>query len=136
MKNKIVKSEDCLYFATSRVTSFYSLFADEKYVMIIIMSLRHLMEKRLVKLFAFVIMPNHIHLILRPKGKVALEKILKKFHSYTAHEILKVLREDKHAKALILFNQVAVSDYQDRSHVIWQDCLVKHIEMVAKLILL
>jgi REP element-mobilizing transposase RayT len=43
------------------------------------------------KLFAWVIMPNHIHLLLKPLNDWELEKILHSFKSFTASEANKVL---------------------------------------------
>ena len=44
------------------------------------------------KLFAWVIMPNHIHLLLKPINNWSLEKILHSFKSFTATEANKVLQ--------------------------------------------
>ena len=43
------------------------------------------------KLIAWVIMPNHIHLLLKPLNEWELEKILHSFKSFTASESNKVL---------------------------------------------
>jgi len=43
------------------------------------------------KLLAWVIMPNHIHLLLRPINDWSLSKILHSFKSFTASEASKVL---------------------------------------------
>jgi len=51
------------------------------------------MEKRMI-LFAFVIMPSHLHLILKPAVKT-IGEVLQEFGSYTAHSILSDLRKDK-----------------------------------------
>ena len=46
------------------------------------------------KLFAWVIMPNHIHLLLKPINDWALEKILHSFKSFTATEANKILQRN------------------------------------------
>ena len=43
------------------------------------------------KLISWVVMPNHIHLLLRPKPGNKLEKIMHSFKSYTASESNKIL---------------------------------------------
>lgn len=43
------------------------------------------------RLIAWVIMPNHIHFLLRPKEDHSLSEILHTIKSYTAHEANKVL---------------------------------------------
>jgi REP element-mobilizing transposase RayT len=44
------------------------------------------------KLIAWVIMPNHIHLLLKPINNHSLSEIVQKFKSFTAHEANKMLR--------------------------------------------
>ncbi len=46
------------------------------------------------KLFAWVIMPNHIHLLIKPINDWALEKILHSFKSFTATEANKILQRN------------------------------------------
>ena len=54
-----------VYFWTATITNWNHLLKDEVYKEIIIESLRTLSERELIDVFAFVIMPNHIHLIWR-----------------------------------------------------------------------
>ena len=44
------------------------------------------------KLIAWVIMPNHVHFLLKPINNHSLSEIIKKYKSFTAHEINKILR--------------------------------------------
>ena len=43
------------------------------------------------KIFSWVIMPNHVHTLLKRSDDVELEQILQSFKSYTAHEANKLL---------------------------------------------
>jgi REP element-mobilizing transposase RayT len=43
------------------------------------------------KLPAWVIMPNHVHLLLTPKADVPLAEIMHSLKSYTAHQANKIL---------------------------------------------
>ncbi len=43
------------------------------------------------KLLAWVIMPNHIHFLIKPINGVSLSDIMQKFKSYTSHEANKLL---------------------------------------------
>lgn len=44
------------------------------------------------KLLAWVIMPNHVHLLLRPIGDVSLSEIMHSIKSFTAHKANKILQ--------------------------------------------
>ncbi|MEO6588069.1 MAG: transposase [Pyrinomonadaceae bacterium] len=43
------------------------------------------------KLIAWVIMPNHVHFLLKPLNNHSLSEIIKKYKSFTAHEINRIL---------------------------------------------
>lgn len=74
-------------------------------------------------LFAFVIMPSHLHLILKPENQ-GIAAILQDFGSFTAHTILHQLRKDKKDDLLKFFHkQRRDSRHQ---HSIWQDIQAKN----------
>ena len=50
-------------FFTASIKSWYKLLEHDKYKDIVINSLRFLVEDKRIKLYAFVIMSDHIHLI-------------------------------------------------------------------------
>jgi REP element-mobilizing transposase RayT len=80
-------------------------------------------QKRIL-LFAFVIMPSHIHLIIKPE-KDSTGDIVQQFGSFTAHEILKELRTNNQKEILNLFQQKKRD--QRHEHSIWQDIQAKNI---------
>ena len=45
------------------------------------------------RLHAWCVMPNHVHVVLRPAGSYALEEILQNWKSYTGHAANKLLRK-------------------------------------------
>lgn len=51
------------YFYTASILNWQKLLKPDKYKDIIISSLQYLVAQQKIKVFAFVIMPNHIHLI-------------------------------------------------------------------------
>jgi putative transposase len=66
--------------------------ANDRYKEIVIGSLRHLSEKGKIDVFAFVIMPNHIHLIWRINELNGKETAQGSFLKFTAHAFKKALR--------------------------------------------
>jgi REP element-mobilizing transposase RayT len=77
-----------------------------------------------MQLFAFVIMPSHLHFIAKPIDR-EIGKLLDNFGSFTAHAILHQLRKDKE-KALIAFFHAQRRDRRHQ-HSIWQDIQAKNI---------
>ena len=87
-------------------------------------SLEWMQREKRILLFAFVIMPSHLHVILKPQN-ISIGEILQQFGSFTAHEILKSLRKQNQNDLLELFQQKKRD--QRHKHSIWQDIQAKNI---------
>jgi len=79
------------YFYTDTICDFAHLLNDDNLKMIIINSLKFLVNQKLIEVYGYVIMPNHIHLIwnmLKLNGK---EAPAASFTKFTAHEFRRYL---------------------------------------------
>ncbi len=92
--------------------------------MIVLNSLAHLQQHGNCILFAFVLMPSHLHAILKPESDT-IGGVLQDFGSFTAHAILAQLRKDKKQDLIEFFH----SQRRDARHLhsIWQDMQAKNI---------
>ena len=125
MTFKLSKSkEGFIYFITAKITSGKHLFSLNQYTQIILDSLKWLRKNKRIRLYAFVIMPNHIHFLARVLGEFTAYDICHSFESFTAHEILKLLNKDKKEDLIDFFKDKA-TNLKDRSHKIWQDIQAK-----------
>ena len=81
-------------FFTATIIEWKKLLAPDKYKDIIIDSLRFLVNENRIKLNAFVIMQNHIHLIwqMQPNNKPAA--VQRDFLKYTAQQIKSDLQKN------------------------------------------
>lgn len=66
------------------------LLAKRPIAQIVVDSLIHLEETSL-DLFSWVIMPNHVHMLIKPKNGTELSSLMHSLKSYTAHEANKTL---------------------------------------------
>lgn len=82
-----------IYFFTATIHQWKPLLQDDLNKKLIIDFLIELVNKGLIKLYAFVIMPNHIHLIWKQLKKNGKETPQGSFLKYTAHEFLKKLKQ-------------------------------------------
>jgi putative transposase len=82
-----------LLFITNSVFNKIYIFHLRKYSDIVMASLRYCVERQWFELYAYVIMPNHIHLILKTNGNKSVEKILRDFKKFTAQQVLLTMRE-------------------------------------------
>ena len=101
------------YFYTDTIVGFKHLLADDVCKAIIVSSLQYLVQKELVTLYGFVIMPNHIHLLWYIKQQNGKESAAGSFAKYTAHHF---------KKHLATTNQLSLytSDKQDRQYQFWK----------------
>ena len=113
-----------LYFVTASIVDWKHLFITPEYINIPLNSLEWLQRQKRILLFAFAIMPSHMHAILKPVND-SIGAMVQQFGSFTAHEILKKLRAQNQRDLLDLFQQKKRD--QRHEHSIWQDIQAKNI---------
>jgi REP element-mobilizing transposase RayT len=113
-----------LYFITASVIDWKHLFITPEYANIPLNSLAWLQQQKRILLFAFVIMPSHLHAVVKPE-EATIAETLQQFGSFTAHEILKKLRTSNQLALLNVFHQNRRD--QRHEHSIWQDIQAKNI---------
>jgi REP element-mobilizing transposase RayT len=75
-------------------------------------------------LFAFVLMPSHLHAVVQPVDR-PIGVLLQNFASFTAHAILHQLRSDNRQELLSFFHEQRRDNHAE--HSIWQDVQAKNI---------
>ncbi len=115
---KIVE-DDQLYFLTMSVVEMIPIFTNSEYMNIIIDNFKFYQEKQQLKVYCYVIMDNHLHIIASHKDNL-IQKI-QNFKSYTAKEILGKLQTDKRKWILKLFEN-SKKEYKTVSiYQFWQE---------------
>lgn len=85
-----IDDQSGLYFLTFQVVEWIDVFSRKMYVDIVLDSLTFCREKKGLKLWAYVIMTNHVHVIVsHPAG--ALSDVIRDFKRFTATQILKTI---------------------------------------------
>ena len=112
--------KDGIYFLTSTILEWLPVFTSESYFQIIINSLKFCLEKKQLKLHAYVIMDNHIHLIVSGN---TLSETLKSFKMFTAKEIIQQLKTDRKIWLLHQFEYFKQKTKRNSTHQIWQEGL-------------
>jgi len=124
MSFKPIHDPSHLYFITSSLVEWLPLFANNKYASIVLNSLDWHRKQKQILLYAFVIMPTHLHWISKPCEPFTVSEVLQSFASYTAHEILKALRSNGQDDWLAVFADHAKPG---KKHHIWQKPLAKNV---------
>jgi putative transposase len=103
------------YFYTAIILEWRHLIKPDKYKQIIIDCLTFLCIQNKVKVYGFVIMPNHIHLIWQINSEYSLDKIQQSFMKYTAQQI----KADLTINHPLVLEKFKVSA-KDRKYQIWE----------------
>jgi putative transposase len=104
-----------IYFFTATILDWIPILHDDVIKDIVINSLKFLVDKKALKLYAFVIMPNHIHLMIQPLENPEYNNVQLSFMRFTAQKIKLVLQDNKPQ----LLKKFMVNK-QDRKFQIWQ----------------
>jgi len=87
-----ITDKDGVHFITSTIIEWLPVFTQGSYFEIIIDSLKYCMRSKVLKLYAFVILDNHFHLIVSSSELAGAISSLKKF---TASKIIEQLNIDE-----------------------------------------
>ncbi len=111
------------YFVTLTVVGWIDIFTRKDYTDEIIKNLKYCQENKDLEIFAYVVMPSHIHLVCR-RNKGLLNDLLRDFKSYTAKEILKKVQlhpqESRREWLLYMFKFFANRYAQNAEFMFWQ----------------
>ena len=133
MKYKPYPSESGLYFVTSSIVKHKKIFLTDAHALIPLQSLKWFREQGYWKLFAFCLMPNHLHIIVQLIKPVTINKVMGRFHIFTGHHILDQLIKDENNNLINFFASMA-ENQSDRIHRIWGDAVSRPIENQTVLI--
>ena len=106
------------HFLTCTVLNWLPIFTRQESVMILIESLKYLQQEENLKLYAYVILENHLHLVAQSDD---IGRSMRHFKSFTAKEILKLLHQERAHTLLKQFQFYKKAHKKDRSYQIWQE---------------
>ncbi|CAA6799685.1 MAG: Transposase and inactivated derivatives [uncultured Sulfurovum sp.] len=106
------------HFVTCTILHWLPIFTKKESVDIILNSLKFLQKQDNLKLHAYVILENHLHMVLRSDD---LQKSMESFKKFTAREILKLLKKEN---ATTILDQLAFykkAHRKDKSFQVWEE---------------
>ncbi len=112
---KLNHLENPIQFFTATILLWQKLLKQDKYKKIIVDSLSFLAKEKRVKIFGFVIMENHIHIIWQGTALYSLKHTQLSFMKYTAQQI-KFDLEKNHPEILNYF----LIEAKDRKYQFWE----------------
>jgi REP element-mobilizing transposase RayT len=108
------------YFITYTLVDWIDLFTRECYVNILVDSIRYCQQQKGLEVYAYVIMPSHVHMIARCEGK--LSNILRDMKEHTSKMIIRELLENpQESRREWLLEKFTISEQdQKRQYRVWQ----------------
>jgi putative transposase len=110
---------DYLYFVTTNAVKLTHLFKRDVIKRILIDSLHYLRTNGRMKLFAFVIMPNHNHLIGKFSDVYSLSDAMRDFKKFTARQIHGQFQAEGNTKVIALLKKEGIAAKQE--YKVWED---------------
>ena len=106
------------YFLTHTIVSWVPVFTRRPYFDLIIETLRYCRENKGLKLFAWVILDNHMHMLA---ASDQLSKTMKEFKSFTAREIIKLAQAGDRDWLLAQFKFYKTPHKANSHYQVWQE---------------
>ncbi len=106
------------HFVTCTILNWLPIFTRKESVTIILDSLKHLQKRENLKLYAYVILENHLHLIVQSDD---VSTSMGHFKSFTAKALLKLLQKENAHTLLKQFQFYKKAHKTDRTYQIWQE---------------
>ena len=112
-----------MYFLTITVVGWIDVFSRQSYRDIVIDSLKYCHHSKGLNIYAYVIMSNHLHMIVQsPEGK--LSAIIRDFKKFTSRQIMKSIienpKESRSVWMLKLFRYFAKFNKKNENYQFWK----------------
>ncbi len=117
---------DHLFFITGSLVGWLPLLARPEFARLMLDSLDWHRQHKRWSLYAYVIMPTHFHLIIKPAEDQTISANLQSLGSFTAHAILKQLRAGQMTVELDYFASHRQQDATEK-HQVWQPLQAKNV---------
>jgi len=116
---------DELYFITLTVVDWVDIFTRPRYKHILLESLTYCQQQKGLKIYAWVLMSNHLHAIVSAEGEQTLPDIMRDFKKFTNKRILAELeadpQESRREWMLDRFRFAGANDKKITNYRFWQD---------------
>ena len=121
-----------LYFITSTVIDWMDVFTRPIYKHIVIESLQYCQEKKGLEIYAWVLMTNHLHMIIGIKEGYALSDTVRDFKKYTSKALIKKIQDNpQESRKEMILNRCKFRGENDKKITgfkFWQDDY--HVEIL------
>jgi len=112
-----------VFFLTFTVVGWIDVFTRERYCDILVQNLSFCQQHKNIDIFAYVIMPNHMHILVR-RNEGLLSDWIRDYKSYTAKQIIESIaanqQESRKEWMMYMFKYFANASKQNKEFMFWQ----------------
>lgn len=122
--NYFITDQNAVYFVTFTITDWIDVFTRKDYKIEVVNSLNYCIEHKGLTVFAWCLMPNHIHLVCRAEEGFRLSGIIRDFKKFTAKAIIKIISEIPESRRewmLYRFEFAGKFDSRIKNYKFWQE---------------
>jgi putative transposase len=112
-----------LNYLTLSIVGWIDIFTRQRYRDIVIESLKYCQEHKGLRICGYVIMSNHVHLMVYTERGFQLSDVLRDFKKFTANTILKSIQNDPESRRewlLYMFKYFAKYQTGNQTHQFWE----------------
>ena len=114
-----------LYFTTSTVIDWMDVFTRPAYKQIIVDSLKYCQTQKGLEIYAWVLMTNHLHMIVSMESNQPIGDVLRDFKKFTSKAIVKAIQDNQtESRKEWLLDRCwfrGVNDSKIKNYKFWQD---------------
>ena len=118
------RNPEGIYFLTLTAVEWVDVFTRREYKQVIVDSLGYCQQHKGLELFAWCLMPSHLHLLVRAAEGYVLGPIIRDFKKFTTKTIIRLLLEGGESRREWLLHKFAYAAkflHRVESHKLWQD---------------
>ena len=123
-ENYYIEDQHAVYFLTFTVTDWVDVFTRPVYNNIILEGLTYCRANKGLKLYAWCLMTNHLHLVCQTETPFRLTDFIRDFKQFTAKKTLKTIQEINESRQdwmLYRFEYAGKYDNRITKYRFWQD---------------
>jgi REP element-mobilizing transposase RayT len=112
------------YFITTTVVDWIDVFIRKNHKLILIESLQFCQKEKGLEIFAWCLMPSHLHMIVRAKEGFELANIIRDFKRHTSKKIIEQIKQEPESRREWMFESFRkAADEKSKSgeYKFWQD---------------
>jgi len=119
-----IHNPEGIYYVTFATVQWVNLFDRPVYKHILVDNLNYCIQNKGLIIFAYVIMSNHLHLIMKARDGFNLSHILRDYKKYTSVKLLEEIQENPQESRknwmLWIFGSAGKKNINNKKFQIWQ----------------